>query len=63
MRPLRAFWERPGLVQVFVVRVQEPDGHDEDAFQFNEAEDAFDKLDELHANGHAAHVVRRWLMT
>lgn len=44
---------------VYVVRVQEPAGHDEDAYQFNEADDAFDKLDELQANGHAAHVVRR----
>jgi hypothetical protein len=44
---------------VYVVRVQEPEGHDEDAYQFNVADDAFDKLEELQANGHAAHVVRR----
>jgi hypothetical protein len=44
---------------VYVVRVQEPEGHDEDAYQFNQAEDAFDKLEELQANGCAAHVVRR----
>lgn len=47
------------LAMVYVVRVQEPQGHDEDAYQFNQAEDAFDKCEELQANGHAAHVVRQ----
>lgn len=32
-----------------------------DSYQFNEATNAFDKADELKANGHEVEVVRRWL--
>jgi len=58
-----AFAHRPGLVEVYVVRVQTAAGPDEDAFQFNEADDAFDKVEDLTEEGCAAHVVRRWLLT
>lgn len=47
--------------EFFVVLVRE--GVEwEDSFQFNEAADAFDKADELQANGHEVRVVRRHLV-
>lgn len=48
-------------VDFFVVRVWER-GVWADAYQFNQADDAFDKSDELEANGHRVSVVRRWLL-
>lgn len=58
---------RPETAAVYVVQVLKSargpfDLEWEDAFQFNDDGDAFDKYDELAANGDAPRVVRRWVM-
>jgi hypothetical protein len=45
----------------YVVQVREG-GEWVDAYQYNEAVDAFDKADELMADGHDVKVDRRWLL-
>jgi hypothetical protein len=51
---------REGLLPLYVVRVQTAGGADEDAYQFDDADEAFDMCDLLARNGRAVHVVRRW---
>lgn len=52
-----------GPVTVYVVHVQEPGGESPPAFQFNDADAAFDKVEVLRVAGCACYVERQWFMT
>lgn len=64
VRPLVQRWwskSRRRFVCVYVVKVQEPEGHDVAVWQGKDAGLAFDLLDDFQRKGCAAHVARRWV--